>query len=880
LKASPNEGEIAFANVVKPEEMEEGRRFLAEMLDNLTVTVETGYVPADVTCVSQGWGTLQQGRSVSEEPLMLAQRSFRSGLGTHADSEIRVRLPAGAKRLTGWCGINDTPGTRAHSHALVFSVEAGGKELWRSGEQRVADEPARVDIQLGGCRELTLRVKGQNISWSHAVWADMKATLTTGKTALIGGSSPVETGFRFRYGGVSSENLLPAWSLKKQRLPEQDGVILHRITRADPKTGLALICEIKEYTRFPVVEWGLRFKNTAKKPTPILEAVRSLDITRNLGQYPYLNHWTGDYLSADGYEPFRSSLAHGEAYHFAPGGGRPTDCAFPYYNLECPTTQRGLIVVVGWSGQWSAAFQGHGNQSIHVTAGQELTHFKLLPGEEARTPLSVLMFYRGDRARSRNLWRRWFLAHNMPRPGGELMKPHLACAATDEGEEFTAATEENQVRYISQFNQRGIKPDVWWIDAGWYPCYDENRRRCWWRTGTWEPDPERFPRGLKPVSDHAAKAGADLLVWFEPERVFEGSKLFKERPEWLLWDGANAVTRLLDLGNPKCRRWLTNHVCRMIRENGIKIYRQDFNCGPLGFWRKGEAADRQGMTENLYVQGYLQYWKDLLARNPGLWIDSCASGGRRNDLETLRLAVPLHYSDYGYGDPPVKLAFHSALFEWIPYFKEFSLAWDRRGNSRFDHEVDRFAFHCGMAPMLFATLDIRRDDYDFALASKMIDIWRRIADLMLQGDYYPLTPYHRSADQWVAWQFDRPEEGRGFIQGIRLPAAVPETLTVCPRGLQAEAVYRFENPETGETRELTGAALQEQGFAITLPKRAGAIWMYQQIDFHRSGATRRNTSTSGEASRLPATTKSSSCACAATIARRRSAGPDRTSPPC
>ena len=82
----------------------------------------------------------------------------------------------------------------------------------------------------------------------------------------------------------------------------------------------------------------------------------------------------------------------------------------------------------------------------------------------------------------------------------------------------------------------------------------------------------------------------------------------------------------------------------------------------------------------------------------------------------------------------------------------------------------------------------------------------------------------------MARQFDRPEEGRGFIQGIRLPATKAETLTVYPQGLQTEAVYRFENPETGEIRELTGMALQQQGFCFALPKRAGAVWMYQKMN--------------------------------------------------
>jgi alpha-galactosidase len=210
-----------------------------------------------------------------------------------------------------------------------------------------------------------------------------------------------------------------------------------------------------------------------------------------------------------------------------------------------------------------------------------------------------------------------------------------------------------------------------------------------------------------------------------------------------------------------------------------------------------------------------------------LWIDSCASGGRRNDLDTMRRSVPLHYTDYGYGDHPVKLAFHNTMFQWIPYFKEFTISWDIGRHSRFDNCVDSFSYHCGMAPMLFATLDIRRDDYDFASARKMIAIWRQAADLMLNGDYYPLTPIHRMPEKWVALQFDCPEEGRGFIQGIRLPVCPAETLVVHPKALKPETAYVFENPETGETRKLAGKDLQRDGFTFALPKREGAIWFYR-----------------------------------------------------
>ena len=598
----------------------------------------------------------------------------------------------------------------------------------------------------------------------------------------------------------------------------------------DARTGLNLRVECTEYHDYPVIEWVAWFANRGHENTPLIRDVLALDGTFR-GSAPVLYHCNGDFCSAEGYTPQETPLHAGDAAAFAPKGGRPCDGAFPYYRVMFEGWA--LSLAIGWPAQWAASFKGL-PEGVHIRAGQEKIALRLRPGESIRTPRMTVLSWAGDVSRAVNLWRRWYLAHILPRPNGQPLKPLLACAGTDDGEEFTAATEENQVRYIEKFTQRGIRPDVWWIDAGWYPCYNKDRQRKWWLTGTWEPDAERFPNGLKPVSDCAARNGADLLVWFEPERVKPGTKLDIEHPEWLL-KTKESDNSLLNLGNPECRQWLTDHVCRLIKDNGIKIYRQDHNFEPLEHWRKNEAQDRQGLNENLHVQGYLQFWDDLLARNPGLWIDSCASGGRRNDLETMRRSVPLHYTDYGYGDHPVKLAFHHTLYEWIPYFKECTLSWDLTGKptdftgkERFDNRIDSYSYHCGIAPMLFATFDIRRDDYDYALVQRMIALWRRASGLILYGDYYPHTPFHRSDRKWVAWQFDCPETGCGLVQGIRLPAAPEETLTIHPRGLQPEAMYFFENVETGATKDLAGAELIRAGFTFALPARSGALWFYRR----------------------------------------------------
>ena len=591
----------------------------------------------------------------------------------------------------------------------------------------------------------------------------------------------------------------------------------------DVRTGLKIQVEFIEYHDYPVVEWVAMFTNNGHEKTPVIHDVLAMDGTFN-GSLPVLHYSNGDFNSVEDYMPYEVSLNLGSTYKFSPNGGRPCEGVFPYYRVEFEGC--GLSIAIGWPGQWAADFMGL-EDGIRIRAGQEKTNLRLMPSECIRTPRITILSWAGNTSRAVNLWRRWYLDHILPRPDGQPLKPLLACYGTDDGAECTATTEENQIRYMEKAKRHGIHFDVWWIDAGWYDCYNEKHERDWYLTGTWEPDPKRFPNGLKIVSECASRNGADLLLWFEPERVYPVTQIDVEYPQWLLKiEGTD--NSLLDLGNPECRKWITDHVCRLIRDNGVKIYRQDYNIRPLEYWRQNEAEDRQGINENLYIQGYLQFWDELLMRNPGLWIDSCSSGGRRNDLETMRRSVPLHYTDYGYGENPAKLAFHSTLFEWLPYFKEFTLTWDIGEKQRFDNQVDSYSYHCGMAPMLFATMDIRRDDYDYALAQRMIEIWRRASELILYGDYYTHTQFYRSIQKWVVWQFDRPEIGYGLLQGIRLPESLEDAITIYPEGICRDKIYFFENVETDEKKDIPGHTLIKYGFMFSLPKRSGAIWFYKR----------------------------------------------------
>jgi alpha-galactosidase len=98
---------------------------------------------------------------------------------------------------------------------------------------------------------------------------------------------------------------------------------------------------------------------------------------------------------------------------------------------------------------------------------------------------------------------------------------------------------------------------------------------------------------------------------------------------------------------------------------------------------------------------------------------------------------------------------------------------------------------------------------------------RKIAPLML-GDYYPLTPYSLKLDQWIAWQFNRPEQGDGVVQAFRRKDCVDAVQTFRLAGLDPKADYEITNFDVEETTKASGPELMEKGLTVESRDRPGA----------------------------------------------------------
>ena len=545
-----------------------------------------------------------------------------------------------------------------------------------------------------------------------------------------------------------------------------------------------------EYHDFPTVEWTLAFKNEGTADTPLLSEVQAVDTRFHRGKEGEftLHSNTGSPCTPNDYEPHAQPLGQRATQRIATCGGRSTDSNMPYFNVEWPG--QGVIVVLGWPGQWAADFIRDDATGLQVRGGQELTHFKLHPGEEVRAPLAVLQFWKGDWIRSQNIWRRWMSAHNLPRPGGKPMPPAIMVCMSD-GYPGMKSNAADEIRHIDRFVKAGAKPDYWWIDAGWYPCGDG-----WGNVGTWEPDPQRYPKGLREVADRVHAGGMKLVVWFEPERVTAGhvagrapSRMGAGRQERRAAEprqpgGANVAHRARRQDDQRAGH---RPVPPGFQHGAAWFLAKQRSAGPAG--HHGDPS--RGRTPGLLGRA------PPPASRHAAWTPAPAA-----DAATTwrRSAAPSRCC--GAITVSCRPARKATPTEWRSGFPTTARAW---GPSTITSSAATGVLGWESAPTRS-----RGKAPTGSTTAAMIAELRRVAPYF-SGDYYPLTGYSLDETAWMAWQFDRPDLGEGVVQVFRRAGSYYESARFPLGGLEADARYIITDLDSGRSQEQTGANWPSRG---------------------------------------------------------------------
>ena len=610
--------------------------------------------------------------------------------------------------------------------------------------------------------------------------------------------------FSFTYREKEYTGIPKDWQ-QNQKLLKQKDKQTEIITATEPN-GVTLILEKTVYTNHPVVEWSLSFENRSAKDSGRFTRISSADFTIPFNKKETVTLWKGIGEAPnppDNYSFTRMPLEEGKAVEMSPIEGYPSFNAFPYFRVYSP--KRGYTVAIGWEGQWHATIARQA-KGVSILAGQETVDFFLKPDEKVITPrITVLSYAKEDDAV--NLWRKWFRQYILPREkDGRVIRPRLVADGHEHGELYCEITSDRQIELVKQLRRRGLHFDSWWIDAGWYirELLPNPPIGQWFLTGDWTPDPKRFPRMFKPLSDELARDGSELVLWYEPERVHEKSPVLPDVAKYLAPPN-HILSKRYDLSRPETVNYLIKTIGKSLQDNGVSFYRQDSNgAGPIHYWMSTQDAlkdGRRGLVENKAIQGMFRFWDGLKKAKPGLLIDVCASGGRRNDLETLRQgAVPLHYSDVGYTDFIAKQRYHHMLNQWFLYYKNIAQhCYDGPTLNQWKAVIDIAPFHTVYAPSY-----LREDN---SAEQKWNEVCRKVAPYQVDADYYLLTPEVFGIDQWWVCQFHDPVTQSGVLQVVRNEKAPSASLILSLKGVTAkrlayEDLYTGRHFEGGPTVEL------------------------------------------------------------------------------
>jgi alpha-galactosidase len=683
---------------------------------------------------------------------------------------------------------------------------------------------------------------------SAALASSGDLVLTPGMARAAGAGGVADTAFTefvahppfsFMYGGQSSASLMPQWPAVRKKVSSVPGRSEESVTWRAPTGELQVQAVVVVYESFGTTEWTVTFANPSSNTSQPLSGVLAADTIINTStNAPYvLHHFNGSAQNADDYAPHVSPITPEEAQLLFSQGGRPSNGTWPYFNVAWG--DHGTMVAIGWPGQWTAQLLIDEQEGLRLHAGMTsadpmlnsygdiadamLLNTYLEAGEEVRTPLIVLMSWSAESwLLAQNKWRRWMVAYNLPRFGGSLPTPIIPTS----GNLGLLPHQSAEFSTIETYAQRGTTKDHggvythWWVDAGWYEIPKYLPQNWSNGVGNWFPDPKRFPDGMRPTFQRALDHDMKSLLWSEPERVGYGTQLWHQHGDWLIAppDVNVDASYLLDFGNAEAWAWSVEHFDDIITNQVAKgheldVFRQDFNMDPLDYWNSQDKPGRIGMTQVKHVTGHLAFWDELSRRHPHMWIDSCASGGRRNDLETMRRSVPLLRSDYQF-EPTGNQSQTYGISLWLPYFGTGVGPQNTNGGA---WGPGKYVVRSSLAPSFATGVDVHTaTEEDWEVLRTANEEFVRIQDDLLYSDFYPLTEYSLEDDVWMALQYDRPASGTGVVLVFRRPKSKAATMHIKLQGLDAGTHYRIDNFDLSGSALHSGESLMHQGLEMAL----------------------------------------------------------------
>lgn len=291
--------------------------------------------------------------------------------------------------------------------------------------------------------------------------------------------------------------------------------------------------------------------------------------------------------------------------------------AAPFMVLWSDHANRGVVFHILADSTWQItasryASGGGGQHAVEVQVNfYDNKVVTLQPGESIKMP--TVLFYNCRNKLDMDAWKlhRWC---NTYHPRQEYPVTYNTWLYR-----FDHFTPENILSQVPVAAELGFEYFV--VDAGWF-----GTKGIWFKTvGDWEETPDSAMAGrLKDVSDAVRANGMKFGLWFEIERATYESKAYQEHPEFY---APGLAYPMFNFAKPEVRQHVLNLIDEKIKEYNIGYIKFDLNAELTTI--EGDEA----LTK--YFEGYRAFLVALKMMHPDVYIECCASGGMRFDLNNI-----------------------------------------------------------------------------------------------------------------------------------------------------------------------------------------------------------------------------------------------------
>ena len=618
------------------------------------------------------------------------------------------------------------------------------------------------------------------------------------------------------------------WELVDVRVVTQAGGWQERqIVRVDDTRGLEATLVSERFPDSPVSRHWVSLRNIGPRSV-VVERLDSLRLLLPIQGWELLTFRSG---WGEEFEP-ETAILEGQPLILETRAGRSSRDRHPWVSVV--GGDRRLTLSVAWSGNWIIRFEP-GDGRYQVSAGLNDWEFskELAPGQEVRGVPVVLADTDADLNLASQALADWGRAYLYP---GNVLADTLPVEWNHWWPyEDLEINEEVFRRNVDRAAEMGLEVAV--LDAGWFgkPGLSWYQRR-----GDWDlVNEERFPSGIRALSDYTHSKGLKFGLWCEIEAIGKEAELNRTHPEFVaMRDGVSLGYACF--GNPAVRQWAYDTLERLIVEYGADWIKLDFNLDPGAGCNRTDHG--HGAGDGLYEHycGYYAVLEKVRRNYPGVVLENCSSGGLRIDLGILGRTHMTFLSDPDWPVHDLQL-FWGATCMLAPNvclhwpFGEWRGSQDRVPQQTFDprspdlrqHQLDYYA---RISMLNWFGYSLKLPDAPEWVRERLALHARcyqtRLRRYVRGADLFRLSKQplrHGGGDRWQGFLYLTPSRQEGALLVFRLPGGQDKHRFLL-EDLVPERVYALEDEDSGQVWKASGEQLTKEGLEFAdLPVEGSAL---------------------------------------------------------